>query len=148
MAIGVRKTAPLINEADIPEVVDFLDAKDALEAFKESNAALFEELSHLVERYNTALQSADKAVRSREATCGPWNLYSFSTKYDAETLYNALGRDKFLEVGGTIGSKTVYDIDKGRLEAAIAQRRIAQELVESVRKVSPSYHAPKPVVLP
>lgn len=146
--IGQKKVAPQVPETSIPEVVEFISAKDTLEAFKDSHVEVFEEWAGLVEKYNTAMQNADKAVRAREVTCGPWVCAHFTTKYDAETLYNHLGRDKFLEVGGRIEAKTVYEVDKGRIEASIAQGKIANDTVDSIRKISPTYHAPKPAAIP
>ena len=137
-----------VDPRNVPAVIEVLDAQDALNAFKEEHAAVFEQLEGLVSRYNSAIENADKVCRAQKISCGPFQLYQFSTKYDAEALYNAVGRDTFLTVGGKISTKTVYDVDKGALEAAIAQARISNDVIEQVRKETPAFHAPKPVVLP
>jgi hypothetical protein len=51
----------------------------------------------------------------------------------------------FMEVGGKLNTKTVYDVDKDKLEAVIAQGKLPEELVASIRKEVASYKAPKPV---
>lgn len=143
-----KKVAPTVDPVEISDVVSFINAKDALEAFVQDNPDVFDQYRELVDRYNATLQAADKAVRGREVTCGPWHLYSYSVRYDAETLYNVVGRDKFLEVGGSIETVTKYDLDKKRLEASLAQRKISEDNVAAIRKDVPSFHAPKPAVLP
>lgn len=144
----MQKKIATIAPAEIPEVVEFIDANDAIQAFKESHPDVFREYSELVDRYNTALENADKVVRARQVSSGPFDLYSVATKYDAEALYNAVGRDKFLEVGGKLETKTEYTLDKGRLEAAAAQRKIGPDVIEQVRKETPNYHKPPKLVVP
>jgi hypothetical protein len=143
-----KKEAKTVAPKEVPEVIEFLDAQDAMNAFKEEHAPIFEQFRVLAERYNAALQQADKACRSQSVSCGPFDLYQFTTKYDAEALHNAVGRDKFLLLGGKISTQTVYGIDKGRIDACIAQNKILPEVVELVRKETPAYHKPDQVVLP
>jgi hypothetical protein len=137
-----------LPEADVPEVIEFLDAQDAVKAFKEEHAAVFEQMGQLVERYNAALQQADQACRAKQVSCGPFILKHFSTKYDAEKLFNAVGRDQFLQWGGKLDTKTVYEVDRGRLEAIIAQGKLPATTVEEVRKETPNYHKPDALVIP
>lgn len=143
-----KRTPVTIDMAEIPEVVDFIDARSALDDFRAEHAAVFGQLQALTERYNSTLEQADKACRARQISCGPFQLYQFSTKYDAEALYNAVGRDQFLTIGGKVETKTVYDVDRNRLEAAIAQNKLPTEVVEAVRREVPSFHKPDKVVLP
>jgi hypothetical protein len=142
------RKAPTVEPKDIPEVIEFIDARDTIEEFKQAHAEVFAKLASLTERYNTSLQQADKACRQREVSCGPFNLYQFTTKYSAEALFNAVGRDIFLEVGGTIQTVAAYDIDKGRLEAAIAQNKITKDVVAKVRKETPNFHKPETLIIP
>lgn len=147
----MKKKAIVTKEPEaIPEVMEFLDAKAALEEFKAEHPKVFEELGHLVDRYNTTREQAEKAARAAEVKCGPFDAYQVTVKYDANALYNAIGRDLFLQVGGTISQKTVYDVDKGRLEAAITSpnTKLTDEVVKSVRKETVVYHVPDPLVLP
>jgi len=143
-----KKTATKVDPGTVPEVVEFLDAQGAIEDFKNENAAVFEQLAELTDRYNSALEQADKACRSKEVTCGPFVLKHFATKYDAEALYNAVGRDAFLNLGGKIGTATTYDVDKGRLEACIAQNKVPDEVVSHVRKEVPNFSKPDKLVIP
>jgi hypothetical protein len=110
-----------VDPSEVSEVIEFLDAQDALQAFKEENAAVLEQLAALSERYNTALEQAEKVCRSREVGCGPIDLYQFSVKYNASALFNAVGRDQFLVLGGETKTVTEYSLDKGRFEAAVEE---------------------------
>lgn len=143
-----KKKAEVVNESEIKEVVEFLDAQGALQEFKEAHKEVFEQFAQLAERYNAALEQAEQVVRARGVKCGPFDLYQFATKYNAEALYNAVGRGKFLELGGKIEQVTQYDVDKGRLEAAIAQKKLEPSVVDNIRKETPNFHKPDRVVLP
>ncbi len=144
----LKKKIETVDPGTIPEVVEFIDANDAIQAFKESHAEVFRQFGELVDRYNTALENAEKVVRARAVGAGPFNLYQFSVKYDAEALYNAIGRDRFLEVGGKLETTTTYAVDKGRLEAAAVQNKVPKDVIEQVRKETPSYHKPTKLVAP
>jgi hypothetical protein len=143
-----KKKAKTVPAAEVPAVVEFLDAQDAINAFKQENADIFEQLNALVERYNTALQQADQVCRTQQISSGPFDLYQFSTKYDAEKLFAAVGRDQFLQLGGKLENKVVYDVDRGRLEACIAQGKLTETIVEEVRKETPNFHKPSPLAVP
>lgn len=143
-----KKKIVTVEPGTVPEVIEFLDAQGTLEDFKQEHVVVFKMLEELVDRYNTALEQADKVCRANQVSCGPFDLYQFSTKYDAEALYNAVGRDKFLEVGGKIETQTVYDLDKGRLEACVAQKKVPEDVLTHVRKETPSYHKPAKLVVP
>lgn len=143
-----KKKAPTVDISEIPEVIEFVDAQEELQLFQQEHAAIFTKLAQLADRYNTSLEQADKVCRARGVSCGPFDLYQFSTKYDAEALYNAVGRDKFLELGGKIEQVTQYAVDKGKLEASIAQRKVEGDIVDRVRKETPNYHKPEKVTLP
>lgn len=143
-----KKKVAEVDLSEIPEVVEFLDMQDTIKEFKEEHAAVFAQLEQLTEKYNAVLEQASKAVRDKQVTCGPFVLKHFSTKYDAEALYNAVGRDAFLDMGGKVGSVTTYDLDKGRLEACIAQNKLPPEVVDRVRTETPNYHKVDKLVLP
>jgi hypothetical protein len=143
-AIEVRPTE------SFPEVIEFLEAKAALEEFKQVHPEVFEELSQLTERYNATLEQAEKVVRQSESKCGPFDAYQVSVKYNAEALYNAVGRDAFLQIGGTINQTTEYELDKGRFEAAVSSpsNKITEEVLKTVRKETVTYHVPTKLVVP
>src|SRR5208282_5715069 len=129
----LKPTIKKVPIKEIPEVIEFVNAKDALDEFKEEHADLFQQFSELVDKYNTSLENAEKVVRGKEVACGPFDLYQYSTKYDALALYNAVGRDKFLEMGGKTGTETVYSLDKGRFEALVAQNKVPKATLDTVR---------------
>ena len=143
-----KKKPTKVEPETIPEVVDFIDADAALREFKEEHGELFEQLALLSERRNAALEQAEKVCRAREVSCGPFNLYQFAVKYDATALFDLVGRTKFLELGGSINSVPEYTIDKGRLEAVIAQGKLPDDVVKAVRKETPNFHKPEKLVLP
>jgi hypothetical protein len=143
-----KKTAAKVSPAEMPAVIEFLDAQAALEEFRQEHAVVFEQLAQLTERYNSCLEQAEKSCRQASVTCGPFQLYQFTTKYDPEALYNAVGREAFLELGGSVGTKVSYEVDRGRLEAAIAQGKLPEETVTVVRKETPCYRKPEKLVLP
>ena len=143
-----KRKAKKVEPAAVPEVVEFLDAQGALEDFKQSHAAVFEQLRELTDRYNATFEAAEKACRSKEVSCGPFDLYQFTTKYDPEALYNAVGRDKFLALGGKLDTQTVYTLDKARFEVCVSQNKVPADVVPQVRKETPNFHKPEKLVVP
>lgn len=145
-----KKAIQTKDPSEMTEVLEFLDAKAAIEEFKDMHAVVFTQFADLVERYNSTLEQAEKAARQQEVKCGPFDAYQVTVKYDATALYNAVGRDLFLKIGGIINEKTVYDVDKGRLEAAITSpnSKITDEVVKTVRKETVTYHVPPKLVVP
>lgn len=142
---------PTIKSAqpqEFPEVIAFLEAYERLQEFKVANAAFYRQLEQLSSQYNDALENAEKAVRSKQVCCGPFDLYQFAVKYDSQRLYEELGREDFLKVGGKIETTTTYSVDKAALEMNISRNLVPQEVVEVVVKSTPNYHKPDKVVLP
>jgi hypothetical protein len=136
------------NEVDIPEVMNFIQAQERIEEFKQMHAEVFTMYDQLADFYNTSLEAAEKICRATQVSCGPFVLKHFATKYDGKKLFEQVGRDKFLELGGTLGSEPTYEIDKARFEAAVAARKVSKEIVEQVRKETPNFTKPDKLVLP
>jgi hypothetical protein len=133
----------------IPEVDEFTKAQRALDEFKANNEEFFAMLQPLVDRYNASLELADKKVRAQQVSCGPFQLTGRpSVSYDAEKIIEEMGRDFFIEIGGVIAQRTVYEIEKSKAEAAFAAGYIPDEVVKVVRKTKVAYHKPDKVVLP
>jgi hypothetical protein len=145
-----KKAIVAKTPSEIPEVCAFLEAVDALDTFKAKHADVFEDLAHLIDRYNTTLEQADKVTRAQSVKCGPFDAYQVTVKYNAKALHDAVGRELFLTVGGIIGDAVTYDLDKGRFEAAVTtpNSKITDEVLNAVRKESVSYHVPPKLVLP
>jgi len=137
-----------IPASEIPEVAEYIQAREALDGFIEEQKEVFDIYSELVEHVNDSMQRADKAVRSKSVSCGPWDKYQLQTKYDAKALYEALGRDDFLRAGGKLNTITEYGVDKAKVDAAITRGDIPQEVAQDVKKISPRYKTPKEVGLP
>jgi len=134
--------------SEVPEVQAWEDVKAKLTAFKDANPQFFQYLESLIEEYNIKLQAAEKAVRDRHISCGEFELYQFTTRYDANALFQALGHEKFLQVGGKVETRTIYDVDKARVDASIASHTISPEIAEQIRTKSPNYHKPDPARIP
>lgn len=130
---------------EVREVMEFLEAMERLEQFRMQHATVFAEYERLAADYNQKLEAADKEVRAQQVTCGPFDLYQFATSYDAKVLYDLIGRDQFLRVGGSEKRETTYQIDKTKVEIAIQQNVIPKDVVDVFKKVSPRYHKPEKI---
>jgi hypothetical protein len=134
-----------VPEDQIPAVKHLLEVKKKLDDLKEGYPEVFERLGELAQDYNQALEAAEKVVRGQQVSCGPFNLFQWRTTYDAEKLYEELGKDEFLKVGGKIQTVTTYDLDKAKLEAHITSGTIPNEVVDVVKKTTPSYKKPEKI---
>lgn len=127
----------------IAEVQELSDIKVELEQFKAEHANVFMQYKDLVDRYNSALEAAEKEVRSQGVTCGDFENYSVSVKFNAAKMFEELGEEMFLENGGAATSKTVYTVDDNKVKAAIASGKIPEECVDNFREVRRNYHSPE-----
>jgi hypothetical protein len=143
-ATGVAK-APRLPVSEIPEVQKVVDLKQEIDALKADHPGVFLKLADLVDQYNTALEEASNVVRSRGVTCGPFENFSVSTKYDATKLYEEVGEELFLQCGGTKARVQQLKVDPNIVEAAIASGKIPKECVDHFRTISRSYHKPDPI---
>lgn len=139
------KKAKSEETIDIPEVAEFIEAKEKLQRLKDAYEDVFEAFGELVEAYNTTLEAAEKAVRSKQVSCGPFDLYQWQTKYHPDKLYEEVGHETFLAVGGKVELIPTYSVDKTRLDAAIAADKLPQAVVDIVRVKSPRYKKPSKV---
>jgi len=135
----------ILQPSEVPEVSSFIETLSQLEAFKAQHGNVFDQYEQLVHEYNQRLEAADKTCRQLGISCGPFDLYNYSTSYDPKALYDAVGHDRFLQVGGSVHTEKVYKVDKAKVEVAIQQNHIPLEAVESFKKVSPRYHMPDKV---
>ena len=132
----------------IPEVLAYEQAKAAYTNFKVQHPQLFQQLDYLVEQLNTTMEAAEKAVRAQQATCGDFDLYQKVTKIDGKALHDAIGRETFIAIGGTVKMMADYKVDGKRLQLAVAQNRVAKDIVEEVTKEEQRYHKPTAAVIP
>lgn len=134
---------------EIPEVGEFMAAAKELREFKEVNAEFFEAYEKYLEKYNNSLERADKAVRAKQVSCGPFVLTGRpSVRINVDKLVEAIGVDDFKAIGGQIETKPSYTIDKNKVEVAISQKLIPQEAVSSFRTVVCSYSKPEKINTP
>lgn len=139
--------AKTVPENDIPEVKHFLEVQRQVEDLKEAYPEVFERLGQLQQDYNQALEAAEKKVRGLQVSCGPFNLYQWQTSIDVDKLYEELGRDEFLKVGGKVQTVTTYDLDKAKFEAHVTSGGVPKEVVDVVKKTSPRYKKPEKINL-
>lgn len=140
-----RTTPKQVAPEDIPEVVQFLEAKEKLDRMREAYPEIFQQLEEVKEEYNSTLQAAEQAVRGKGVTCGPFIHYQTQIKYDADKLYEAVGREAFLELGGQVKTVATFEIDKAKLEAQIAANKVPADVVKAVKEVSPRYKKPEKI---
>lgn len=137
-----------LSVKEVPEVQEFLDVEQELNSFREQHTDVFEKFDELAAEYNQKLEAADKVVRAKKVSCGPWDLYQEQLRYDAKILFESVGRERFINVGGTMETQTVYGVEKTRIEASIKQGLIPTDVTNQFRKVSARFHKPNKVDLP
>jgi hypothetical protein len=133
---------------EVPEVLHFQGVKAKYEAFRAANPDFFTYLDTLTEEYNTAWEAAEKAVRAKGVSCGDFVLYQYATKYKPYELFSAMGHDKFLAVGGVVSTRTIYDVDKTRVDSAIASGDIPPAVASQIRTQEARYKKPSKLELP
>ncbi len=143
MSISITTKEP----HEIQEVLDFAHAKAMIEEFRRNNPQFFQIYDALVEDYNQKREAADKAVRAAEVRCGDWDLYQRYAKVNPQKVYESVGRETFLEAGGTIINKREYKMDARMFELAVTRGLVPKEVVEACTTVESKYHAPPAAVI-
>jgi hypothetical protein len=141
-------TAETVAPSSIAEVKAFLKAKATLDALKVKHPRAFAELLELAKPYNATCEAAAKVVRARRCSSGPFDLYTFRPKYDAEALYEAVGRQRFAQSGGVIEPKESRSIDTERFEALVACEKLPRDIVDKVLSYTPCFHTPDLISVP
>lgn len=139
--------AKRIPISEIQEVQDYIDLKQEIDALKAENPDVFMRLADLIDRYNAALELAANKVRTLEVSCGPFDNYAVSVKYDPEKMQDELGEELFLACGGSSGLVRQYKADPNIVEAAIASGKIPAACVGEFRKISRNYHVPPKITI-
>ena len=137
-----------MSKVTIPEVEDFLNAKKALEDFEEQHEEEFNRYRELAAEHNRTLEQADKAVRAQGISSGPFIRSHVNTKIDADKLYELVGRDEFLRLGGKLETVVQYSVDKTKFLSLASSNQVPKDLAAAVTIETPNYKAPKPVKLP
>jgi len=133
--------------SEIQEVQDYVDLKQEIDALKAQNPDIFMQLADLIDRHNTALEAAANKVRSLGVSCGPFDNYAVSVKYNPEKMQDELGEELFLACGGSSGLVRQYTAEPNAVTAAIASGKIPEACVDEFRTVSRSYHTPPKITI-
>jgi len=128
--------------AEIDSVQKLADLKMEIDGLKAEHPEVFMKYADLVDRYNTVLEEAEKEVRARGVSCGDFDNYSTSVKFDAVKMFEELGEDMFIAAGGIMNKKTVYEVDPKKVEAAIANGTVPEDCVDNFREVRRNYRKP------
>lgn len=134
------------KEALAPEVQAFMDAAERYERVKRHYAEAVSALRTVQEEYNSSLEAAEKAVRDKGGSQGPFVLSSVRESYDSEKLYEALGEEAFLAAGGSIKIAREYTIDVAVLKSKIVIGAIPAALVTKVLRKSYVYRNKPPAI--
>jgi hypothetical protein len=145
---ALRRPGPTVPESEIPELVELGRLASEIEALAREHAEVFERYRVLVEKYNAELELAEKIVRARGVSSGPFVNTSVSLLYDAKTLCNMLGREVFRSVGGTITTRQVYEVDRDELERAIARGLVPTEHLGAFITAVRNYKKPEKLSAP
>jgi nicotinic acid mononucleotide adenylyltransferase len=120
------------------------------ERFERAQEALEEALNPLqplIEEYNAALEEVDGAVRARGISVGDFKIVREFDEYNADKLYELVGKDKFLELGGTESQIRKLSIDKTKLRSFIAAGKLPKAIVDQIQTRQRQYSTPKPLKL-
>lgn len=139
------KTVPV---EEIPEVGKFVQEQERFKQFRKDNAQFFEYLTQLATDYNEALSAARAACKQRGVSCGPIQVATVQTKYDADAMYDVLGREKFLEMGGTLETVQKRGLDKKRVDFNIDNGKIEADQAALIRKRNPTFKSNDVVSVP
>jgi hypothetical protein len=143
-----RTPATTVQVTDVPEVQAFLTAEEELREHIKSNQAFYDQLCALAEKRNTVLQEADKIVRAKNVSCGPFQKKSETTYINVELLFDELGLDGFKAVGGYTEEVTTYKVDRDRFLAYLAAGHVPKEVAAVATENRPSYVKIDPYNLP
>lgn len=143
-----KRQATSVSIDAIPKVQAFIEAKNRIEEFRANNYSIFKHYEQLISDYNDLLEDAEKEVRAKGVTCGPFIAFGDNSKINVDKLYDELGEDLFLKAGGTIETKRVLSIDKLKFEALADSGSIPQEVVSTCWEQGFRYRAPEKVRLP
>ena len=137
--------APRVPSEQIPEVKEFEWAERELEDFKGRHADVFNQYLELAERRNTALEQAEKAVRAKGVSCGPFDGYQTNDRIDAEKLAEIVPEKEFLKYGGQETTKVVHTVDRKKFIALAQSGQIPKQILDQVFEPGWKYKKPHPI---
>lgn len=144
MAAKKTKSAPPVNEG-IAALERFEHAKAELARLREDNQDIFDSLGMAVEEYNDALEQANAAVRGRGVSMGDFQISREFDEYDADKLFELVGRTQFLEWGGAEKTERKLSVDKTKLRSFISAGKVPKAVVDQILTRQRQYSTPKPL---
>lgn len=145
-----RKLMPASDELDEAEleavkaVKSYETYERRVAAFESEHRETFQSYDGMLEELERKRQVADATIRVTDASFGPWERFSEQRNYDTQALYTLIGKERFLELGGTETQMPVIEFERDKLELAIKKREIPSKVVAQIVKVISKYRAPKP----
>lgn len=138
------------EEETSPEILELEQCMQEITELKEAYPDVFSLYAELIERYNTALESASKQVRGEGACCdvGPFKYLRTQVRYDADVLFEELGMQQFLEYGGSVKTAPQYHVDGARFDAKAANGSLPESVIKRIRRETHFYQAPKKIDAP
>jgi hypothetical protein len=130
---------------EIPEVAVLEEVTQRINNFMGTHDNIFNTYGELVDEYNAALSKAEKVVREKGISAGPFQISREYDEYDADKLFELVGREEFLKLGGTENTKRVLSVDKVKLRSFIAAGKVPEAVVEAIRTQTKKYSSPKPL---
>lgn len=137
----------MMPKTDEPQITQSVRELKRFERAKEALREALEPLLPLIEEYNDALEQADMAVRGRGISEGDFKITQDFYEFDADKLFELVGREKFLEWGGTETTARALGVDKVKLSSAIAAGKVPAGVVKQIRTRRQRYSTPKPLRL-
>lgn len=132
----------------IPEVAEYERVLAVYNKFRKDNPTYFRILDELLEELNSKMEAAEKVVRSRHVSCGSFHLFQKNVKVDSNKVYDIIGRERFLKIGGEESTIITRRITKEALEAAVQQKLVDEKEIAPARTEEDRYHAPGKIILP
>lgn len=145
-----RKLIPTSPELDEPEleaikaIKSYETTERKISLFESENGEVFKTYDAMLDELERKRQVADAKIRATDATFGPWERFSEQKNYDTTALYDLIGKERFLALGGTVTEMPVIELERDKLELAIAEKEISKSVVSAILKITPKYRAPKP----
>lgn len=136
-----------VDPSKILEVAEFIETSDMLHTFIEQHATVFQRYEQIAGVYNQRLQAADKAVRAKGVSCGPFIRFSQQIKINWKGFHDWCEGDKerFMDGGGSVKKVAQYSGEAKTMEIRIATGEIPEEEAAAFRVISPRYKKPDPV---
>lgn len=130
-----------------PQRTSSLKEFDRFERAQEALEEALAPLQPLIEEYNAALEEVDGAVRARGISVGDFKIVREYDEFNADKLYELVGRDKFLELGGAETLVRKLSVDKAKFRSFLAAGKLPKDIVEQIHTRQRQYSTPKPLKL-